>query len=245
MTIAAALCTLSLFAQTGGIKGQVVNRIGRTPVPGAVITVSQQGEHIAEGASGEDGRFLIGNLADGMYDLHVEAPGFAPSNVNATVEGGLVKDMMFLSMLAVSTVDVDDSSFAEFDMDDSGYDDAPTILFETNDVYSNLVSYGFSSVRFKNRGYNSETQDVYLSGIKMNDAITGYSPFSLWSGLNEAMRSQESTMGGEASEYGIGGYNGLTNIHGTPSNVRPGWRFSILSNSALYRLRLMATYASG
>ena len=82
LTIAAALCTLSLFAQTGGIKGQVVNRIGRTPVPGAVITVSQQGEHIAEGASGEDGRFLIGNLADGMYDLHVEAPGFAPSNVN-------------------------------------------------------------------------------------------------------------------------------------------------------------------
>ena len=40
LTIAAALCTLSLFAQTGGIKGQVVNRIGRTPVPGAVITVS-------------------------------------------------------------------------------------------------------------------------------------------------------------------------------------------------------------
>lgn len=245
ITIAAVFCTLTLFAQTGGIKGQVVNRIGRTPLQSAMITLSQNGETVTYARSGEDGRFQIVNLSDGMYDMHVEAPGFAPSNVNVTVEGGLVKDIMFVSMVAVASVDVDDSSFAEFDMDDSGYDDAPTILFETNDVYSNLVSYGFSSVRFKNRGYNSETQDVYLSGIKMNDAITGYSPFSLWSGLNEAMRSQESTMGTEASEYGIGGYNGVTNIHGNPSNVRTGWRFSMLSNSALYRLRLMATYASG
>ena len=233
ITIAAVFCTLTMFAQSGGIKGQVVNRIGRTPVPAAVITVSQGGETVAQGTSGQDGRFLFENIADGMYDMHVEAPGFAPSNVNVTVEGGLVKDMMFVSMVAVASVDVDDSSFAEFDMDDSGYDDAPTILFETNDVYSDLVSYGFSSIRFKNRGYNSETQDVYLSGIKMNDAITGYSPFSLWSGLNEAMRSQESTMGVESSEYGIGGYNGITNIHGNPANVRTGWRFSGLSNSAL------------
>ena len=79
----------------------------------------------------------------------------------------------------------------------------------------------------------------------MNDAITGYTPFSLWSGLNEAMRSKESTIGMEAAEYGLGRYNGTTNILGTPSAVRPGWRFSVLSNSALYRLRLMATYASG
>ena len=245
LTIAAALCAMTLLAQTGGVKGQVVNRIGRTPVPDATVTISQGGQTVAQGTSGADGRFIFEDLADGIYEMHVEASGYAPSNVNVTVEGGLVKDMMFVSVVAVSNVEIDDASFAEFDMDDSGYDDAPTILFETNDVYSDMVGYGFSSVRFKNRGYNSETQDVYLSGIKMNDAITGYSPFSLWSGLNEAMRSQESTMGVESSEYGIGGYNGITNIHGTPSNVRPGWRFSVLSNSALYRLRLMATYASG
>jgi hypothetical protein len=79
----------------------------------------------------------------------------------------------------------------------------------------------------------------------MNDAITGYSPHSLWSGLNEAMRSKETTVGLETSDYGFGGYNGITNISATPSSVRPGWRFSALTNSALYRLRLMATYASG
>ena len=79
----------------------------------------------------------------------------------------------------------------------------------------------------------------------MNDALTGYSPFSLWSGLNEATRYKETTVGNEVSDYGFGGYNGVTNISAMPSNVRTGWRFSALTNSALYRLRLMATYASG
>ena len=120
ITIAAVFCTLTLFAQTGGIKGQVVNRIGRTPLQSAMITLSQNGETVTYARSGEDGRFQIVNISDGMYDMHVEAPGFAPSNVNVTVEGGLVKDMMFVSMVAVASVDVDDSSFAEFDMDDSG-----------------------------------------------------------------------------------------------------------------------------
>ena len=40
---------------------------------------------------------------------------------------------------------------------------------------------------------------MYLSGVCMNDALTGYTPWSLWSGLNEAMRSKETTMGLEVS----------------------------------------------
>lgn len=79
----------------------------------------------------------------------------------------------------------------------------------------------------------------------MNDAITGYTPYSLWSGLNEATRSKETVNGAEVSDYGFGGYNGLTNIDPMASKVRTGWRGSVLTNSALYRLRLMLTYSSG
>lgn len=245
--ITAIFCSFALFAQSdmGGVKGTVVNRAGRVPVAGAVVTLSQDGEAVAAVRTGEDGKFLFDRLLNGMYDMTVEAQGFVPSNVNVTVEG-YVKDLIFVSLLAEQLViDVDDSNFSEFDMDDSGYDDTPTILFGTNDPYNDIVSFGFSNIRFKNRGYTSESQDVYLSGIRMNDAITGYSPYSLWSGLNEAMRSKETTIGNEVSDGGYGGYNGVTNIHANPSAVRKGWRFSALSNSALYRLRLMATYASG
>ena len=247
LTIAAVFCAFSLFAQGqwGGVKGTVVNRAGRIAVPGASITLSQNGHSVASAQADSEGKFLVEGLTNGMYDMTVKANGFLDAHVNVTVEG-YVKDLIFVGLVVESiTEDVDDSNFAEFDMDDSGFEDAPSILFGSNDPFTNIASYDFSNIRFKNRGYTNESQDVYLSGIRMNDAITGYSPYSLWSGLNEATRAKENTVGLEASDYGFGGYNGVTNIHATPSSVRPGWRFSALTNSALYRLRLMATYASG
>lgn len=243
---ATVLCSATLLAQTGGVKGTVVNRSGRMPVQGAAVTLSLNGETVASGNAGTDGKFLFEGLENGIYQMTVKAEGFNDVNVNVTVEGGFVKDLIFVSMVSTQTVkDVDDSSFIEFDMDDSGYTDNPAILFGSNDPYNNVAGYGFSAIRFKNRGYNNETQDVYLSGVKMNEAMTGYSPYSLWSGLNEATRSKETTIGNESSDCGVGGYNGVTNILANPAAVRPGWRFSVLTNSALYRLRLMANYASG
>lgn len=245
--ISAALSCFTLFAQNdwGGVTGAVVNRAGRAPIADAVLTISQNGETVATARSASDGKFLFENLPNGLYDMTVKAHGFIDANVNVTIEG-YVKDLIFVGLTAETVVkDVDDSNFAEFDMDDSGYDDTPTILFGSNDPYNDIVSFGFSNIRFKNRGYTSESQDVYLSGVRMNDAITGYSPYSLWSGLNEAMRSKETTIGNEVADRGVGGYNGVTDINAMPSSVRPGWRFSALTNSALYRLRLMANYASG
>ena len=248
LTFAAVFCTLSLFSQSGdwgGVKGTVVNRAGRAAVPQAVVVLSQNGQTVSSAQADGEGAFLVEGLPNGMYDMTVKAPGFLDSHVNVTIEG-YVKDLIFVGMIVEQVVtEVDDTNFAEFDMDDSGFEDSPSILFDSNDPFTNIASFGFSNVRFKNRGYTSESQDVYLSGIPMNDAITGYSPFSLWSGLNEATRAKETTVGNEVSNYGFGGYNGVTNIHAMPSAVRTGWRFSALTNSALYRLRLMATYASG
>lgn len=245
---ASLLFCIFAFAQAsewGGVKATVVNRAGRVPVPGAQVEVHSASDILAEASTDANGFFLIDGLKNGQYKLIVKAPGFIQGEINLTVEG-YVKDLIFVSLVAEQVVsELDDSSFAEFDMEDSGYTDNPSILFGANDPYNNIVGYGFSDVRFKNRGYDSETQDVLFAGVPLNDAITGYSPFSLWSGLNEATRSKENTIGLEAHDNSIGGYNGVTSILGTPSNVRPGWRFSVLSNSALYRLRLMANYASG
>ncbi|MBO4633899.1 MAG: carboxypeptidase regulatory-like domain-containing protein [Bacteroidales bacterium] len=230
----------------GGIKGFVVDRNGREPVEGARLELLRGAELIDIVTSAQDGSFQILSLPDGTYTLRITAPDYLENIVPVTVNDGYVKNMFNLSLTAAQrVVDVDDDAFGAFDMDDSGYNDNPTILFGSNDVFNNIAGYNFSSVRFRARGYSSESQDVYLAGVRLNDAITGYSPYSLWSGLNEAMRSKETVNGAEISEYGFGGYNGLTNIFGTASEVRKGLRGSIMTNSALYRLRLMASYATG
>ena len=248
LAFAALLGAVALFAQepSGGVKGTVVNRNGRQPVENARILLMQGAAQVATVTSAQDGTFIIPGLADGSYTLVIEAPEFLESQVQVTVNDGYVKNMFNLSLTAVSQVaEVDDDTFAAFDLDDSGYSDNPTILFGSNDVFNSIAGYNFSSVRFRARGYSSESQEVYLAGVKLNDAITGYSPFSLWSGLNEAMRSKETVNGAEMSDFGFGGYNGLTNIFGTAGEVRKGLRASVLTNSTLYRLRLMASYATG
>ncbi len=238
--------TLSAQNYTGGVKGTVVSRLSKATIDGADLTLYSEGKEVARVKAGQDGTFQIGNLKDGMYDLVIESPDYLQSRVNVTVNDGYVKNMFNISLTPVAKVaEVDDASFSEFDMDDSGYQDSPTILFGQNDVFNNMAGYNFSSVRFRVRGYSSESQDVYLAGVRMNDAITGYTPYSLWSGLNEAVRSKESVNGAEVSDFGFGGYNGLTNIMPMASSIRTGWRGSVLTNSALYRLRLMLTYASG
>ena len=246
LALAAALVSAVAFAQTGGVKGTVIDRDGRQPVEGARLVLLQGAERLAEVSSAQDGSFLIPNLKDGMYTILIEAPDYLETQVQVTVNDGYVKNMFNLSISGIKKVtELDDDSFAAFDMDDSGYNDNPTILFGSNDVFNNIAGYNFSSVRFRARGYSSESQDVYLAGVKLNDAITGYGPFSLWSGLNEAMRTKETVNGSEVSEYGFGGYNGVTNIFGNALNVRKGLRGSVLTNSTLYRLRLMASYATG
>ena len=245
---AALLLALGLAAQTytGGVRGTVVSRSDRQPVTDAVLVLYQGTAEIATVHSGPDGRFLIEDLDNGVYDLVIQAPDFLETRVNVTVNDGYVKNMFNLSLTRGTVVsEVDADNLVEFDMDDTGYSDSPTVLFGQNDVFNDIAGYNFSSVRYRVRGYSSESQDVYLAGVKMNDAITGYSPFSLWSGLNEATRTKYTVNGSEISDYGIGGYNGLTNIPVNALSVRKGWRGSVLTNSQLYRLRLMMTYASG
>ena len=193
--LAAVLIGAVLSAQvpTGGVKGTVINRASRTPVEGANLVLKAGAVEIGTIKTDAQGNFLLESLADGMYDLVIEAPGYLPTTVNVTVNDGYVKNMYNLSLSpSVISNDVDDSSFGEFDLDGNGYEDTPTILYDQNDVFNNAASYNFSAVRFKVRGYASESQDVYVAGVKMNDALTGYSPYSLWSGLNEATRSKAS-----------------------------------------------------
>ena len=176
LALAALLWVAALSAQdyTGGVKGTIVNRNGREPIEKAHITLMQGANQLAVVESAEDGTFEIPNLDNGSYTLVIVAPEFLENTVQFAVNDGYVKNMFNLSLTSLQQVtDVDDDSFAAFDLDDSGYNDNPTILFGSNDVFNNIAGYNFSSVRFRARGYSSESQDVLLAGVRLNDAITG------------------------------------------------------------------------
>lgn len=243
LTLILSVATLSAFAQGGGITGKVVSRTGRTALAGVKVTMSP-GERTT--VSDAEGEFFFDDVPAGSYSLTFAAEEFEPSTIAVRVERTLRDLNMVVLVPAMPQQQLDDAIFAEFDTETT--DDAqslPTSLSASKDIFNNIASYKFSEMRFNVRGYDSQNQDVYMNGIRLNDAMTGYTPWSLWSGLNDATRNQEVTSGLEVSDVGLGGIGGTTNINTSPSQMRKGLRASLVNGNSMYRFRAMVTYASG
>lgn len=243
-----SLISTTLLAQNGGVTGLILDRATSSPVKNAKVTMFlKSGEKSVY--TSEDGTFSILDIEDGMYRLQISAAGFLKTDINVRIQNGVVFDLRDVSISPeITTGDINDGVFMEFEGENesgAGFEDIPSVLSSSKDVFDNTASFTFSQMRYQARGYESGTSDVLINGIRMNDALTGYTPYSLFSGLNEATREKEFVNGLAISDYGIGGINGITNINMNASSVAKGYRFSVLTNSATYRLRLMATYATG
>ena len=79
------LASLSAFAQNGGLKGVVLDRMGSRPVKDAKVSLLNMGKEIFV-YTGEDGKFEITGLEDGMYSVEISAAGFYKTQVNVRVK---------------------------------------------------------------------------------------------------------------------------------------------------------------
>ena len=244
LTIFSITLAISAYAQSGGMKGVVVSRDDRKPIAGVAIFVNDVAVNTTTNQNGE---FLVEGLTPGEYMLRFEAVEFEDLEVMVRVKQ-LVHDMQQVVMVPATLMTVDASAFSELDTDVESAGDSqslPGTLSASKDLFNNIASYRFSEMRFNVRGYDSQYQDVYLNGIRFNDALTSYGPWSLWSGLNDATRNQETTSGLTMSDYGLGGVAGTTNINARASQLRKGFRSSVVNSTQLYRFRVMLSYASG
>ncbi len=237
------LITVGAAAQDGGVKGRAVQRVGRDAIDRVKVTIAPTNKVVYTNAQGD---FAIEGLAVGDYRLTFEAPEFETVTLMVKV-GETVKDINLVPMSsAMLAVGLGDDYFAEYDSETAN--DAqvmPSSLSASKDVFNNIAGYQFSQMRFRPRGYDSEMEATYLNGVYFNDALTGYGPWSLWSGLNEATRNQEVAPALGVSDYGVGGIGGVTNINARASQMRKGFRSSVVNANNNYRFRVMVSYASG
>ena len=244
LTLVCAALSLAAYAQSGGMKGTVVSRDDREPISGVSISVNGIAVNCTTDTTGE---FCISGLEAGQYQVTFSAVDFEDLTLMVRVKA-MIHDMQQVVMVPHSMTTIDESAFAELDSDVESAGDSnalPSTLSASKDLFNNIASYRFSEMRFKARGYDSQYQDVYLNGIRFNDALTSYGPWSLWSGLNDATRNQEVTSGLTMSDFGVGGIGGTTNINARASQLRKGFRASVVNATQLYRFRAMVSYASG
>ena len=234
---------MALAQEAGGIKGTVVARGTRDMLDGAKLIINTPLQQVVYA---ERGVFEIANLPAGIWTMDVEFPDYTSVRLSVRVISGQLTDLNFITLAPDFNRESADAFLLEVD-DDSGGNaqDMPVSLSASRDIFDNIAAHKLSAMRFRPRGYESSTSAIYLNGVYLSDAMSGFSPWSLWGGLNDATRNQEITGGLMYSDYGVGAINGTTNINATASQVRKGWRASVIHGSERYLFRGMLTYASG
>ena len=106
LAIAATAVSASLFAQipTGGVKGTVVDRSDRAPIQKAAIALFQGATEVAATESDDSGAFLVEGLADGIYDMVVNAADYLETRVNVTVNDGFELTVTIIDTENIATV---------------------------------------------------------------------------------------------------------------------------------------------
>jgi hypothetical protein len=240
-TILLAVCTVG-FAQNEQISGRVINRTGNSPIQGANVRVSNNvDQHNIQ--TDELGQFTVPNLYTGAWRIVISAEDFSNYETPITLHAGIALNLGNIFMFPVSASSVI-SDITSFESETSDHvQSGPTLLSASQDVFTSITNFKFREVRFRARGYDWNLGQTYLNGILMNDANTGNSPFSLWGGLNDAMRNSENTSGMAPTNFAAGNVNGLTNVSTRASGIRRGYSINYASSGEIYAHRLGVTWS--
>jgi len=138
------------------------------------------------------------------------------------------------------------SSMSEGQADEEGSASfIPSLLSSSQDVYLGNTSYNFLIAYFRNRGYDSQYQDVSINGFLMNSMINGRASFSQWGGLNHVMRWPERVSNMNPATFTFSNIGGATNFDTRASGFRKQIRASYALANRSYNNRVMLTVASG
>ncbi|PSP99067.1 carboxypeptidase regulatory-like domain-containing protein [Halobacteriales archaeon QS_5_70_17] len=94
-------------------KGSAVVQVtdGDRPLADARVTVSRDGDAVAEGTTGDNGAFTTGTIEQGSYELHVVKPGYYAIDRTLSVSGDVLRTASIERGTATVRVRVVDDHF--------------------------------------------------------------------------------------------------------------------------------------
>ncbi len=163
-----ASAALPAVAQTAVVTGSVIDADTGSPVPGAVVTIQDQGISVTTGPAGD---FRISNARPGEAMLLISAPGYDGNAAQARLFNGQSIDTGALRLFA----DFADNEFVvdnqmEMLIDESMLEDEEgnqqsvgALTGASDDIYFKFSRYGYSPLYSNYRGYNSTWQETYIN----------------------------------------------------------------------------------
>lgn len=245
-TLLASVLCLGMFAQTS-LRGVVVTNESNAPVSRAKITLANQNISTTTNLSGE---FILIYLEAIDEEVIIEADGYfttvrliqlrqdeANDIGQIALQGDFQKEMKDEVILQLSDFELND---------DEGRSQAISSGSNaSNDVFNSSTGYAWSTVRYRQRGYDQQYELTYLNGINFNTQERGNFNFSMLGGLNDASRNKDEVNGIEATGYTFGSLGKSTNIMMDATRYAQGFKAGLSGTNRNYKGRVFLTYASG
>lgn len=233
-------------AQSGVLKGVILNE-NSVPMAGEVVVLN--GTNF-QSITNKDGAFTMSGVTFGTYTLSVQDvaySGFKQEVVVNTesVDVGTVK-LVYSPGTATTEADIPVVTLDDDELQsNSAQSSVSSVLGASRDAFTSAANFNFSVARFKTRGYDTENFPTLMNGIAEEDLTNGRTAFSSWSGLNDVLRSRESTSGLNPSTYSFGGIGGSYSIDSRAGRQRKQIQATYSLSNRTYDNRFMLTYGSG
>ncbi len=234
------------WAQTSVIKGTLVNDKG-VPMQNAVVVLNGTNY---QATTGDDGTFEMKNVAYGKYVLSVQDVEFSnfTFDVDANQPEVALKEVRALSSPSTVTPEADIPVVTLEDDESAGgttQANVSSVLGASRDAFASAAQFNWSIAYFKVRGYEDEHFTTLMNGVPELDLVNERTAFASWSGLNDVVRSRESTTGLNPASYAFGGIGGSYSIDSRASRQRKQLQATFSVANRTFDNRFMLTYGSG
>lgn len=236
-----------VFAQKPtGVKGIIIDSKTQKPIENVVVSI--QNTQLMQLTS-SDGIFSFYAVASGNQLLLLHSQGFKDVLLSIAITKEELLDLGVIAMEDNQIVEQQTALITLLDSDlsddNSGSESTSGLLQSSRDAFQQAAAFNWGQARFRIRGLDSQYATTTINGVTMNKLFDGRPQWGDWSGLNNAVRNQEFTIGSLPSDYVFGGILGTQQINTRASIYRPGTVLSFSATNTNYSWRMTGTYASG
>jgi hypothetical protein len=179
------------------------------------------------------------NLGGSAY-LFAQMPGNGVLAIEKKADTSVIEDVKEAVLDNIPIVSGDESESG-----DGSAQNISSLLTAGRDPFFNNASFHFNAVRFRFRGYDADAYSTYMNGVPMENLDNGFTPFGLWGGLNDVLRSREVVMGLRPTTFAFGDFGGITQFDTRASRQRRQTSINYAVSNRTYDNRIMITHSTG
>ncbi|MCM1035479.1 MAG: carboxypeptidase-like regulatory domain-containing protein [Bacteroides sp.] len=247
ITMLACVSAVVMFAQQTSLKGRILSEDNDSPVIGATVKLANQNISTTTNLNGE---FALIYLEAIDEEVVIAAKGYVTTVKLIQLHPSQTNDMGNITLKADIQKELKDEIILQLAENELNDDEGRSQSMASNtsastDVFNSNTSYAWSTVRYRQRGYEQTYEQTYINGLSFNGQERGTFSYSMLGGLNDASRNKDVINGMEANAFTFGDFGQSTNILMHASNFAQGWKVGLAGTNRNYKGRINATYASG